>query len=159
VQDLVYLARDLGAAGVDLDYEEMWHGAPMARVGVGLGVGGGGGGQMDAVLAWCVYLPPVPCHSAGALALTHPPHPFPAPAPASSSSSAFAADYFKEGPASGGPWTLPQTVFKYAAIAYDIQTCIKAIQPGTPPFDAPPPRSAPHHGTRATMRMSPFPSL
>jgi len=24
-QDLVYLAKDLGASGVDLDYEEMWH--------------------------------------------------------------------------------------------------------------------------------------
>ena len=24
-QDLVYLAKDLGVWGVDLDYEEMWH--------------------------------------------------------------------------------------------------------------------------------------
>lgn len=24
-QDLVYLAKDLGLTGVDIDYEEMWH--------------------------------------------------------------------------------------------------------------------------------------
>jgi len=24
-QDLVYLAKDLGATGVDIDYEEIWH--------------------------------------------------------------------------------------------------------------------------------------
>jgi hypothetical protein len=39
------------------------------------------------------------------------------------------ADYFKEGPATGGPWTLPQTVYKYSAIAYDIMSTIKAVAP------------------------------
>eukprot|EP00301_Raphidiophrys_heterophryoidea_P014878 c2334_g1_i1.p1 GENE.c2334_g1_i1~~c2334_g1_i1.p1 ORF type:complete len:556 (+),score=141.43 c2334_g1_i1:41-1669(+) len=62
-QDLVYLAKDLGVAGVDIDYEEFWH-----------------------------------------------------------------ADFFKTGP-STGPWNLTQTVYKYAAIAYDVATNIKAIQP------------------------------
>jgi hypothetical protein len=56
-QDLVYLAKDLGLDGVDVDYEEMWH-----------------------------------------------------------------ADYYKYGT---GPWTLPQTVYKYAAVLYDIILNIK----------------------------------
>lgn len=60
-QDIVYLAKDLGVAGIDLDYEEFWH-----------------------------------------------------------------ADFFKTG---SGPWNLTQTVYKYSAIAYDIATNIKAIQP------------------------------
>ena len=58
--DFVSLAKDLGAAGVDVDYEEMWH-----------------------------------------------------------------ADMHKIGPA-GGPWTLPQTVYKYAAILKDVQLNIVA---------------------------------
>ncbi len=61
--DLVSLAVDLGAAGVDVDYEEMWH-----------------------------------------------------------------ADMHKQGPA-GGPWTLPQTVYKYAAILKDVQLNIAAQAP------------------------------
>lgn len=61
-QDIVYLAKELGAAGIDLDYEEDWH-----------------------------------------------------------------ADYYKYGT---GPYTLPQTVYKYAAIATDILINIKAIAPG-----------------------------
>jgi len=63
-QDLVYLAKDLGADGIDLDYEEFWHG-----------------------------------------------------------------DYFKTGDNPQGPWTLPQTTYKYSAIAYDLMINIKAIQP------------------------------
>ena len=61
--DLVSLAVDLGAAGVDVDYEEMWH-----------------------------------------------------------------ADMHKQGPA-GGPWTLPQTVYKYAAVLKDVQLNIAAQAP------------------------------
>ena len=45
-----------------------------------------------------------------------------------------AGDYFREGPPTGGPWTLPQTVYKYSAIAYDIATAIKAIQPSESPL-------------------------
>jgi len=60
-QDLVYLAADLGAAGIDLDYEEFWH-----------------------------------------------------------------ADYYKTGT---GPYQLTQTIYKYAAIAYDLQLNIKSIAP------------------------------
>jgi len=63
-QDLVYLAKDLGVKGVDIDYEEFWH-----------------------------------------------------------------ADYFKVG-ASGGPWTLYQTVYKYVAILKDVYDNINAIYPG-----------------------------
>lgn len=63
-QDIVYLARDLNASGIDIDYEEMWH-----------------------------------------------------------------ADYHKIGSSSSGPWTLPQTVYKYSAIAYDIILNIKALAP------------------------------
>jgi hypothetical protein len=37
------------------------------------------------------------------------------------------ADYYKYGT---GPYTLPQTVYKYAAIATDILINIKAIAPG-----------------------------
>ncbi len=62
--DLVSLAKDLGAAGVDVDYEEMWH-----------------------------------------------------------------ADFHKQGPA-GGPWTMPQTVYKYSAIMKDVQLNIAAQAPG-----------------------------
>jgi len=62
-QDLVYLAKDLGASGVDIDYEEFWH-----------------------------------------------------------------ADYYKIGDAQG-PWILPQTAYKYAAIVYDVMINIKAIMP------------------------------
>ena len=62
-QDIVYLARDLGASGIDIDYEEDWH-----------------------------------------------------------------ADYYKYGPA-GGPWLLPQTVYKLAAILKDVSINIAAIQP------------------------------
>ena len=62
--DLVALAKDLSAAGVDLDYEEMWH-----------------------------------------------------------------ADKFKEGSTATGPWTLPQTTFKYAAIVKDLQLNIAAQYP------------------------------
>eukprot|EP00299_Pterocystis_sp_00344_P011534 c5398_g1_i1.p1 GENE.c5398_g1_i1~~c5398_g1_i1.p1 ORF type:complete len:590 (+),score=106.74 c5398_g1_i1:46-1770(+) len=60
-QDIVHLAKDLDAYGVDIDYEEFWH-----------------------------------------------------------------ADFFKTG---AGPWNLTQTVFKWSAIAYDVATNIKAIQP------------------------------
>eukprot|EP01123_Difflugia_compressa_P008427 TRINITY_DN2502_c0_g1_i1.p1 TRINITY_DN2502_c0_g1~~TRINITY_DN2502_c0_g1_i1.p1 ORF type:complete len:490 (-),score=104.92 TRINITY_DN2502_c0_g1_i1:31-1353(-) len=60
-QDVVLLATDLGAAGIDVDYEEFWH-----------------------------------------------------------------ADFFKSGT---GPWTLYQTVYKYAAIVQDIILNIKAINP------------------------------
>jgi hypothetical protein len=38
------------------------------------------------------------------------------------------ADYFKLG-AAGGPWTLPQTVYKWTAIAYDIMINIQNIAP------------------------------
>lgn len=62
-QDLVYLAKDLGAAGVDIDYEEMWH-----------------------------------------------------------------ADYFKYG-SQPGPFELPQTAFKYAAILKDVAENIVHIYP------------------------------
>ena len=62
--DLVALAKDVGAAGVDIDYEEMWH-----------------------------------------------------------------ADYFKEGAAAAGPWSLPQTSFKYAAIVKDVMLSIEAAYP------------------------------
>ncbi len=62
--DFVSLAKDLGAAGVDIDYEEDWH-----------------------------------------------------------------ADFHKQGPA-GGPWTLPQTVYKYSAILKDVQLNIAAQAPG-----------------------------
>lgn len=60
-EDLVLLAKDLGAAGVDLDYEEFWH-----------------------------------------------------------------ADYFRTG---SGPWELKQTVYKYSAIAKDIELAIKKNYP------------------------------
>lgn len=60
-QDFVHLAKDLGADGIDLDYEEFWHG-----------------------------------------------------------------DYFKSGT---GPWQLHQTVYKYTAIAHDMQQAIDAIAP------------------------------
>eukprot|EP01006_Ploeotia_vitrea_P050579 TRINITY_DN67475_c6_g7_i5.p1 TRINITY_DN67475_c6_g7~~TRINITY_DN67475_c6_g7_i5.p1 ORF type:complete len:277 (+),score=32.27 TRINITY_DN67475_c6_g7_i5:636-1466(+) len=64
-QDIVYLARDLNATGIDLDYEEFWH-----------------------------------------------------------------ADYFKyQAGGAKGPWTLPQTVYKYAAIAKDIQLNIGSLAP------------------------------
>jgi hypothetical protein len=63
-EDFVYLAKDLGVAGVDLDYEEFWH-----------------------------------------------------------------ADYFKTGPATGGPWELHQTVYKYSAIAKDMLDSIDEIAP------------------------------
>ncbi len=49
-------------------------------------------------------------------------HPLPSPP------LALTADYFKLG---DGPWTLPQTVYKYVAIAYDIASAIKSIQPCT----------------------------
>jgi len=62
-QDVVYLAKDLGVDGIDIDYEEIWHG-----------------------------------------------------------------DYFKVGQ-DPGPWDLPQTVYKYAAIAKDVIDNINAIQP------------------------------
>ncbi|ORY37042.1 hypothetical protein BCR33DRAFT_769964 [Rhizoclosmatium globosum] len=62
-QDLIYLAKDLGLDGVDLDYEEMWH-ADTFRAGSGL-----------------------------------------------------------------GPFTLDQTVYKYAAISYDLMNSIKSIYP------------------------------
>ena len=62
-EDLVYLAKDLGAAGVDIDYEEFWH-----------------------------------------------------------------ADTFKVGSAPG-PWTLPQTVYKYSAVVYNVMSSIKANYP------------------------------
>lgn len=62
--DFVYLAKDLGAVGIDLDYEEFWH-----------------------------------------------------------------ADYFKSGPATGGPWELDQTVYKYACIAKDMLDAIDANAP------------------------------
>lgn len=62
--DFVYLAKDLEATGVDLDYEEFWH-----------------------------------------------------------------ADYFKSGPATGGPWELDQTVYKYTAIVKDILDAIDASAP------------------------------
>lgn len=39
------------------------------------------------------------------------------------------ADYHKIGSSSSGPWTLPQTVYKYSAIAYDIILNIKALAP------------------------------
>ncbi len=61
--DVVHLAAELGATGIDLDYEEDWH-----------------------------------------------------------------ADMLKGG-ASGGPWTLYQTVYKFAAIAKDISLNIAAIKP------------------------------
>jgi len=61
--DIVSLAKDLGASGIDVDYEEDWH-----------------------------------------------------------------ADLHKDGP-SGGPWTLPQTVYKYSAILKDIALNIAALQP------------------------------
>ncbi|EGD72698.1 hypothetical protein PTSG_04427 [Salpingoeca rosetta] len=60
-QDFVYLAKDLGVDGIDLDYEEFWH-----------------------------------------------------------------ADYFKYG---NGPWWLPQTVYKYAAIAKTLILHIQNIMP------------------------------
>lgn len=60
-QDFVYLAKDLGVDGVDLDYEEFWH-----------------------------------------------------------------ADYFKFG---NGPWWLPQTVYKYAAISKTFMIHINNIKP------------------------------
>jgi hypothetical protein len=60
-QDVVHLATDLGCDGIDLDYEEMWHG-----------------------------------------------------------------DYFKVG-ANPGPWQLPQTTYKYTAIAVDIMINIQTI--------------------------------
>lgn len=63
-QDLVALAKDLGASGVDVDYEEFWH-----------------------------------------------------------------ADTFKVGTNAKGPWTLPQTVYKYAAIVKDVVDEIKATAP------------------------------
>jgi hypothetical protein len=59
--DFVQLATDLGAAGIDLDYEEFWH-----------------------------------------------------------------ADYFKFG---SGPWWLPQTVYKYAAISKTLMLHIESINP------------------------------
>jgi len=62
-QDLVYLAKDLGAAGIDIDYEEFWHG-----------------------------------------------------------------DYFKVGDPQG-PWVLPQTTYKYAAIVMDTIININNIYP------------------------------
>ncbi len=37
-------------------------------------------------------------------------------------------DYFKYGPA-GGPWTLPQTVYKYAAIIKNVQLNIVKLHP------------------------------
>ena len=37
-------------------------------------------------------------------------------------------DYFKVGDATG-PWTLPQTTYKYAAIAFDFMINIKNILP------------------------------
>lgn len=39
------------------------------------------------------------------------------------------ADYFKVGPPTGGPWTLPQTVFKYAAIVKDLQLAVAELYP------------------------------
>lgn len=59
--DIVLLAKDLGAVGIDVDYEEMWH-----------------------------------------------------------------ADMNKYG---SGPWTLPQTVYKYSAILKDVLINIEAIEP------------------------------
>lgn len=61
--DIVHLAKDMGAAGIDLDYEEFWH-----------------------------------------------------------------ADFHKTG-AAAGPYKLDQTVFKYTAIAKDMQLNIQAIYP------------------------------
>lgn len=63
-QDLVYLAKDLGAAGIDIDYEEFWHG-----------------------------------------------------------------DYFKVGDNPNGPWSLPQTTYKYAAIVRDVMINVQNIYP------------------------------
>lgn len=45
-QDLIYLAKDLGVSGVDLDYEEMWHAdyfkvdAPAAAPGTNVNITG-----------------------------------------------------------------------------------------------------------------------
>ena len=62
-EDFVHLAKDLGATGIDLDYEEFWHG-----------------------------------------------------------------DYHKYGP-STGPWILPQTAYKWTAIAKTLMTHIGSIYP------------------------------
>jgi len=69
-EDIVYLAKDLGVDGIDLDYEEMWYADSFK---------------------------------------TDSPH---APSPGA------------------GPWLLNQAVYKYAAVARNIQTAIGDIHPG-----------------------------
>ena len=84
-QDIVYLAKDLGVTGIDLDYEEMWHADYY---------------KTDAPAA----APTDPLFRLDKRPMDH------------------FGNYT-------GPWNLHQTVYKYSAIAKDIQSNIETIAP------------------------------
>ena len=86
-QDFVYLAKDLGVTGIDLDYEEMWH-ADYYKT----DAAPGSNGDLDPLF----QLAHRPVDNLG--------------------------NYT-------GPWNLHQTVYKYSAIAKDIQSNIETIAP------------------------------
>jgi len=136
-EDFITLARDLGATGVDLDYEEFWHGTVLRRCG------------FAAADTWLpLFALPVACClyaivAIVVLALWRPRQSCTARSCQRSGPSAqlrsiqalnsamsllYAGDYFKYGDAQG-PWILPQTAYKWTAIAKTLMTHIQNIYP------------------------------
>ena len=99
-QDFVYLAKDMGVTGIDLDYEEMWHADYFKTDANPRRKNNNSSSTKGADDA----------HAADELFRL------------SSRPRGENGEY-------SGPWLLHQTVYKYAAIAADIQSNINAIAP------------------------------